>query len=58
MLEMGNAMRRSVRRSGSIWKRSYKTMQGTGVINIVIEVIITVGPGSRCDGDRQRCVFT
>ena len=43
MLEMGNAMRRSVRRSGSIWK-IYKTMQGTGVINIVIgSVIITVG---------------
>ena len=44
MLEMGNAMRRSVRRSGSIWKRSTKQMQGTGVINIVIgSVIITVG---------------
>mgnify|MGYP000647630018 CR=1 FL=1 len=43
MLEMGNAMRRSVRRSGSIWK-DLQTMQGTGVINIVIgSVIITVG---------------
>ena len=43
MLEMGNAMRRSVRRSGSIWKRSTKRCREP-VINIVIgSVIITVG---------------
>ena len=31
---------------------------GTGVINIVIGRIHHGRAGSRCDGDRQRCVFT